>query len=163
MADAMTVEEVAPEVDRDSVLAGAEFSDAYRVAVSDTGLDARKAAEKMFARGPRWLEALFVLRAALVAPFGLKASGVDEPAPGGVIGIFPVLTESPERMILGFDDRHLDFRIVVDAAPAAGGRQVTTTTLVKTHNLLGRTYLAAILPFHRVVARVMLRRIFEAK
>ena len=63
----MTVEEVAPKVDRNAVLPGAQFADAYRVAVSDAGLDARKAAEKLFARGPRWLEALFVLRAALVA------------------------------------------------------------------------------------------------
>ncbi len=159
----MIVEEVAPDVDRDAVLAGAQFADAYRVAVAQIDLDARKAAEKLFARGPRWLEALFVLRAALVAPFGLKASGVDEPAPGGIIGIFPVLAESPERMILGFDDRHLDFRIVVDVAALASGRGVTTTTLVKTHNLLGRAYLGAILPFHRIIARVMLRRVFEAK
>ena len=151
------VEEVAPDVDRNSVLPGAQFADAYRVAVSDAGLDARKAAEKLFAR---WLEALFVLRAALVAPFGLKASGANEPAPGGVIGFFPVLTESFDRMILGFDDRHLDFRIVLDVAPMASGRRLTATTVVKTHNLLGRVYLAAILPFHRVISRVMLRRIF---
>ena len=159
----MTVEEVAPEVDRDAVLPGAQFADAYRVAVSDTGLDARKAAERLFARGPRWLEALFRLRAVLVAPFGLKATGANEPAPGGIIGLFPVLTESSDRMILGFDDRHLDFRIVVDVASLGSSRQVTTTTLVKTHNLLGRVYLTAILPFHRVIARVMLRRVFEAK
>jgi hypothetical protein len=155
----MNVEEVPPEVDRDALLAGAQFADAYRVTVEDGGLDARRAAEKLFARGPRWLEALFVLRAFIVAPFGLKASGLGEPSVGGVFGIFPVLDESPERMVLGFDDRHLD-RIVVDITPSARSRQVTTTTLVKTHNLLGRVYLAAILPFHRLIARVMLRRVF---
>jgi hypothetical protein len=156
----MNVEEVQPQVDRATLLAGAQFADAYRVTVEDTGLDARRAAEKLFARGPRWLEALFVLRPIIVAPFGLKPSGVGEPSVGGIIGIFPVLRESPEQMVLGFDDHHLDFRIVVDVAPAGRGRQVTTTTLVKTHNALGRTYLAAILPFHRVIARVMLRRVF---
>jgi hypothetical protein len=163
MTYAVTVEDVAPEVDRDAVLPGAQFADAYRAAVSGAGLDARKAAEKMFARGPRWLEALFRLRTVLVAPFGLKASGANEPAPGGMIGLFPVLTETPQRMILGFADRHLDFRIVVDVAPLASDQQVTLTTLVRTHNLLGRLYLTAVLPFHRMIARVQLRRVFEAR
>jgi hypothetical protein len=97
----MNVEEVPPQVDRDALLAGAQFADAYRVTVEDGGLDARRAAEKLFARGPRWLEALFVLRAIIVAPFGLKASGLGEPSVGGIIGIFPVLGETPERMVLG--------------------------------------------------------------
>ena len=146
---------LAPEVDRDALLAGAQFADAYRAAVSGAGLDARQAAEKMFARGPRWLEALFRLRTMLVAPFGLKASGANEPAPGGMIGLFPVLSETPERLVAGFDDSHLDFRIVVDVAPLASGQQVTLTTLVRTHNLLGRIYLTVILPFHRSWSRVL--------
>jgi hypothetical protein len=49
----------------------------------------------------------------------------------------------------------------VDVAPAETGQQVTTTTLVLTHNLLGRIYLAVIMPFHRLIARVMLRQVAE--
>jgi hypothetical protein len=45
-------------------------------------------------------------------------------------------------------------------APATGQR-VTATTLVRTHNWLGRTYLAIILPFHRLVVRAMLRQVAE--
>ena len=33
------------------------------------------------------------------------------------------------------------------------------TTLVKTHNRLGRIYLAIILPFHRLVVRSMLAQV----
>jgi hypothetical protein len=157
----MKIREVAPEVDSGALLAGAQFVDAYRVALEGTALDARKAAERMFARGPRWIEALLRLRNTIVAPFGLKQSGTNEPAPGGMIGIFPVLSETPERLVAGFSDHHLDFRVVVDVAPAEAGQQVTTTTLVLTHNLLGRTYLAVILPFHRLIARVMLRQVTE--
>ena len=39
------------------------------------------------------------------------------------------------------------------------GQRVTATTLVLTHNLLGRTYLAIILPFHRLIVRAMLRQV----
>jgi hypothetical protein len=157
----MKIREVAPEVDSGALLAGAQFVDAYRVALDGTTLDARRAAEKMFARGPRWVEVLLRLRNTMIAPFGLKKSGAGEPAPGGMIGIFPVLSETPERLVAGFNDHHLDFRVVVDVAPAEAGQQVTTTTLVLTHNLLGRACLAVIMPFHRLIARVMLRQVAE--
>ena len=39
------------------------------------------------------------------------------------------------------------------------GQNVTLTTLVLTHNLLGRIYLAVIMPFHRLVVRAMLRQV----
>lgn len=154
----MTVREVTPEIDPATLLAGAQFIDAYRVAVDGAALDARKAAERMFARGPRWIEALLRLRNLVVAPFGLKTSGKGEPATGGMIGIFPVVSETPERLVAGFNDYHLDFRVVVDVAPKGGGQEVTTTTLVLTHNWLGRTYLAVIMPFHRLIARVLLQQ-----
>ncbi len=70
-----------------------------------------------------------------------------------MIGIFPVLSETPDRLVAGFNDSHLDFRVVVDVATCrAAGQHVTVTTLVRTHNWLGRTYLAIILPFHRLIA-----------
>ena len=155
----MNIREVQPEIDRDRLLAGAQFADAFRVTVADADLDARGAAERIFARSPRWVEALLDLRNIIVAPFGLKTSGEHEPNAGGMIGIFPVLNETPERLVAGFDDHHLDFRVVVDVAPADGGRDVTTTTIVLTHNWLGRAYLAAIMPFHRLIAKTMLRQV----
>ena len=125
----MKVHEIAPDVDPDPLLAGAQFVDAYRVAVGGHALDARTAAEKIFARSPRWIEALLRLRNLVVAPFGLKTSGRGEPASGGMVGIFPVVSETPERLVAGFNDHHLDFRVVVDVAAVADGQQVTTTTL----------------------------------
>jgi len=157
----MRVHEVTPDVDPGALLAGAQFIDAHRIAVDGIALDARKAAEKMFTRGPRWIEVLLNLRNMIVAPFGLKKSGAGEPASGGMIGIFPVVSETPERLIAGFNDKHLDFRVVVDVARRDAGQDITTTTLVLTHNLLGRTYLRLILPFHRLIARAMLRQAFR--
>jgi hypothetical protein len=155
----MTVREVRSAVDAEALLAGAQFTDAFCIEVSDHDLDARRAAERMMARQPRWAEALLSLRNLLVAPLGLKTSGASLAAPRDMIGIFPVVSETPERLIAGFNDRHLDFRVVVDVTPAGGVRQVTATTLVKTHNWLGRTYLAIIMPFHRLIVPALLRQV----
>jgi hypothetical protein len=56
-------------------------------------------------------------------------------------------------------DSHLDFRAVVDVVAASDGRRVIATILVLTRNWLGRTYLAIILPFHRLVVRSMLAQV----
>jgi len=76
-----------------------------------------------------------------------------------MIGIFPVVSETPDRLIAGFNDHHLDFRVVIDVTGPADVRQVTATTLVKTHNWLGRTYLAIIMPFHRLIVPALLRQV----
>ena len=155
----MKVQEVEPDVDRAALLAGAQFADAFMIAVEGPPLDARIAAQRMMGRSPRWVESLLSLRNALVAPFGLKTSGAGEKSARGLIGIFPVLSETPERLVAGFDDHHLDFRVVVDVEASGQAQQVTATTLVLTHNWLGRAYLAIIMPFHRLVVRSLLRQV----
>jgi hypothetical protein len=155
----MKVAEVAPQIDPAALLAGAQFMDAYQLDVDGHSLDARQAAMRMMARAPRWVDALLVLRNIMVAPFGLKTSGEDRRAPRDIIGIFPVVSETPERLVAGFNDRHLDFRVVVDVATSGQRQSITATTLVLTHNRLGRTYLAIIMPFHRLVVRAMLQQV----
>ena len=155
----MKVQSVDPRVDTGPFLPGAQFSDAFSVTLDGAALDARGAAERMLGHSPRWIEVLMALRNHLVAPFGLKT-----PTPGVAtstdhVGIFPVVSETPARFVAGFNDAHLDFRVVVDVANSGRGQQVTATTLVLTHNWLGRVYLAIILPFHRLIVRSMLRQV----
>ena len=103
------------------------------------------------------------MRNRLVALIGLK--GTEEAAPGKNapsgkmrrIGFFPIVSQTADRIVMGFDDWHLDFRVVVDVLALGGDRrQVTATTLVRTHNWVGRAYLALIMPFHRIIVRTML-------
>jgi hypothetical protein len=155
----MKVREVTPDPDCGALLPNAQFADAYRIDIGNTDIDAREACVRMVLHAPRWIDALTRLRNILVTPFGLKTSGEGASAPGGLIGLFPVISETPQRLIAGFNDYHLDFRIVVDVSDVRDGRQVTATTLVRTHNLLGRAYLALITPFHKLVARSMMRQI----
>jgi hypothetical protein len=136
---------VAPPVDCAALLPGYDFADAYAATVS-TGVDAPEAARRAFANTPGWAAALMALRDRLVAPFGLKPA----PATG-----FPVISQTSDCVVLGFDDRHLDFRVVVTVAD----KTAILTTVVRRHNWLGRAYLAAIMPFHRLIARAFAARI----
>ena len=154
----MPVAAVTPDAGTKRVLADADFADAFRLVTRDATLDAPLAARRMVARMPAWVRALMAVRDVAVAPLGLRTSCSLSAQPVARIGLFPVLSEASDRVVLGLDDRHLDFRLIVDVAPVARGRAVTLTTVVRTHNELGRAYLAAILPLHRVIVRTMLRR-----
>ncbi len=141
----MKASAVKPPIDCAAFLQGHDFADAYAVPAPE-GVDAIEATRRAFARPPRWAAALMALRDGLVAPFGLK------PAPSKG---FPVISESPEQVVMGFDDRHLDFRVVV----TVNAGTATVTTIVRRHNLLGRLYLAAIIPFHRRIAAAFTAKI----
>jgi Protein of unknown function (DUF2867) len=155
----MKVYAVEPGIDTGPLLAGAQFSDAYSVAIDGTRLDARHAAERFLEHRPRWIKVLLALRNRLVKPLGLKTPDPAGTGAANSIGMFPVLSETPARLVAGFNDSHLDFRVVVDVAATGQGQRVTATTLVLTHNLLGRVYLAIILPFHRLIVRSLLRQV----
>jgi Protein of unknown function (DUF2867) len=144
------VEEAATEPGHYAALPAATFADTYVVHGTEftAAIDAARGA---FGEAPRWISALMRVRHALVAPFGL----VHAPPPGRpAVGIFPVLLETSERVVLGLDDTHLDFRVVVELLN--GGRSVSLTTLVQPHHLFGKAYLAAIMPFHRIIAATIL-------
>jgi Protein of unknown function (DUF2867) len=158
----MTISEIKPDSNNAKWLDGAQFADAFRVTIDSGAIDARAAATRMFGRPVGWIEALIVLRNLVVAPFGLKSSGAGDNGKLGMIGLFPVISEAPEQLVAGFDDSHLDFRVVIDVAAAGKGQQVTATTLVRTHNWLGRSYLAVIAPFHRRVVKRLLRQVANA-
>jgi hypothetical protein len=157
----MDVSEVSPP-NVGMVLSGAQFADAFSIVTPETALTARQFAERMFSRSPRWVSALTALRDRIVSPFGLTTTKTARHARRDRIGIFPVLTETPQRLVAGFDDNHLDFRVVIDVASESAGQRVTATTVVLMHNRLGRGYLAVIKPFHRLVVRAMLRQAIPA-
>ncbi|MGV8937457.1 MAG: DUF2867 domain-containing protein [Allorhizobium sp.] len=137
----------------------ADWADCYRLHVAGHGQTAETMARKMFSKPPGWIKALMAVRNRVVGLFGLKPAGYRPSHDVGMIGMFPIVSRSPARIVLGFDDRHLDFRIVVDVEDDGVGRQtVSLTTLVSRNIRLGRVYLAIIMPFHRlIVVRTLTR------
>jgi Protein of unknown function (DUF2867) len=146
----------------ESILPGAQFGDAYQVMAEGQNLDPLEAARRAVYGAPSWISALLRLRTIMVKPFRLKpgADPAREKAGADNIGIFPILDRKPQRLVLGMNDQHLDFRLLIEVENLADGRQsVTASTVVKTHNQLGRIYLGCVKPFHRIIVPAMLARI----
>ena len=110
------------------------------------GLTARQAMTRMSSRTPAWVRQLTAIRNALAGLVGLKSGKVETG--------FPVRSERPDELVLGMDDKHLEFCLIVRVEDLPGGGQrISMTTLVERHNLFGRVYLAVIAPFHRAIAK----------
>ena len=105
---------------------------------------------------PYWARFLLLIRRIVTTPFGLDNDG---PEAADRIGIFPVESETATELIAGFDDKHLDFRVSV----LSHDGKVSLATWVAPHNFGGRTYLAAIMPFHIAIARNALVRVRHAR
>lgn len=141
------------------LLPGADFGDRYALTVDSQNLDAAEGARRVFGHAPSWIKGLLGLRNLMTRPFGLKP-GRDRAAPDArQIGIFPVIGQSPAEILMGLNDRHLDFRVSLEVRNLGDGRQdVLVSTAVKTHNLFGRAYLAIVKPFHRLIVPTMLKQ-----
>ncbi|MBB6488315.1 DUF2867 domain-containing protein [Rhizobium lusitanum] len=138
-------------------LPGADWADCFELQVPKSDLTAIAAARAMLGRFPPWVRLLMSLRNSVTSIFGLKSTGSDLAGNKETIGFFPIVSQSDDQVVLGFDDRHLDFRVVIDVRDDGRGRRlVDTTTLVKRKILLGRIYIALITPFHRLIVARML-------
>lgn len=128
-----------------------DFLDCYSVKSS---LPPRRAAE-IITDFPSWANFLLQVRRVVTTPFGLSNDGPEAP---DKIDPFPVETENDNELIAGFNDKHLNFRVSV---MSHDGR-VLLATWVHPHNIGGRIYLKAIMPFHILISRDALSRVAAA-
>lgn len=137
----------------------ADWADCFEIDIDDRHLTAIEAAHLSMGRMPDWVRRLMALRNFLGRFVGLKTGAEPAPSPRqDTIGMFPVLSQSEREVVLGLDDWHLDFRLVIDVADlGVSGTRLRATTLVRRKNLFGRFYIGLVTPFHKMIVPVALR------
>jgi hypothetical protein len=137
----------------------ADLADAFAVPVdaADGAKGIDNLARSALGDPAPWVRLLLGLRDALVAGFRVKTSQEVRRAAiadnAERIDFFRIRARSDRELILGEDDRHLDFRLslLLRARPDGSGDELVATTVVRCHNALGRVYLGLIARFHRLV------------
>lgn len=122
-------------------------------------------ARAFFQSAPDWVDTLMRLRDRAVGWVGLKTSGVRRPdseelafEPGAKLGIFRVFERSANEILLGENDRHLDFRVSLLSQRAERSCRVSISTVVRFNSDFGRLYFLPVRPLHGLIVRAMLRR-----
>ena len=130
-----------------------DFADAWAAILPPgAGRDPRAWARAVFVFPPRWVTAALRLRNAVVAPLGLRT-------PRSAATGFPEIARDEREVVLGLDDRHLDFRVsvMVDERPD-GGAALVVSTFVRLRNAAGRAYFAPVRLVHGPIVRAMVGR-----
>ena len=147
----------------------ADFADAYEALVPASDLTATEIYRAVTRQTPGWIDALMRLRNQVVQPFGLKnLSGMAVVAPGDAVpgkrmGLFEVVSCSDQELVLQDDDKHLLVQLsVFKQTHNHTHDKLTLSTVVHTHNTLGRIYMAFVGPAHKVIAPAVLRQAPQA-
>lgn len=113
------------------------------------------------------------LRNRIVSVFGLKTGeGRVQPTslvPGQKVGLFRIYSVTAQEVILGEDDRHLDFRVSVLLQPLRPAAQEQTepqqvlivSTVVRYRNVFGRIYFFFVRPVHKLIVPAMFRQMLS--
>ncbi len=141
-----------------------DYSDCFTHYLTNNGkerdLDIFDFAEAFFQPPPKWFQFFLNLRDKLVSPFNLKTGKQNENNDkfqknsrwevGSQVGLFKLYEVIENEMVLGENDKHLDFRVILKYEKGNEKESCSVTTLVKYNNSLGKVYFFFVKPFHRL-------------
>jgi hypothetical protein len=140
-----------------------DFADAFKCQLPKNHQNIDTVTRAIFLTVPQWITELLELRNAIVRPFGLKTSIDADPSnehelkPGTLVGVFEVLERKLDEIMLGEDDKHLDYRVSIQLKREEEKCWVVVSTIVKFNNWLGRIYFVPVKPMHKIIVPAMMR------
>ncbi|MBI5353595.1 MAG: DUF2867 domain-containing protein [Chloroflexi bacterium] len=144
------------------------YVDSYSVSLHTRDLSIEQVCKAFFSSGPAWVDSLFTLRNSVVSKFGLKTpnSGSREAVlqnfkceVGERVGLFKVFDKNESEVILGEDDKHLNFRVSLFLDKE--NNALVVSTIVDIHNWLGTLYFLPVKPFHKLIVPAMMKGMLE--
>lgn len=101
---------------------------------------------------PGWVDVLMKLRNRIVGVFGLKTDR-NTPKPET---FFPVIENREDEIVMGEDDKHLNFRasILKDSSEES----ISLITVVHYNNVWGKVYFFPVKPFHKIIMQALLKQ-----
>jgi len=129
-----------------------DYCDTYRV-VKATNDTAKKIAAEIF-KLPEWVKWLLNIRNSIAGVFGLKTG---KEIREGQTAFFQIIEQRENEMVMGENDKHLDFRasVLIDRENSI----IYLTTIVRFNNIFGRLYFIPVKPFHKIIVKSCLSRI----
>ncbi len=136
------------------------FADAFEMTLPPGAPESIDALARVFERSsPRWIDVLMQLRNRAVSLIGFKTSlppalrpQSDAPlAPGDRAAIFLVFARTNDEILMGLDDKHLNFRVSLLRAVSGDAPTLTVTTIVHFNNWIGRAYFLPVRPIHHLL------------
>ena len=143
-----------------------DYSDSFSVSLQRQDVESWELVAAFFLSTPKWVDNLFVLRNKLVSAIGLKAAMADltqlNPPykKGQQFGVFRILEMTDNEVVLGENDKHLDFRTSLFIERGIDDRLVVST-IVKINNYFGKVYFFIVKRVHQIIVPIMVKRMVK--
>ena len=152
------------------------YVDSFQGSIIDTNNTITPLAvlKAFFQSSPKWVSALFSLRNKIAKLIGLKTSqnvkNKDEliaslkGVPNEQIGLFKIFESSSNEIVMGEDDKHLNFRVSLFLDSSSSHQElknITITTTVQFNNTFGKLYFLPVKPFHHQIVPSILKGIIK--
>lgn len=148
-----------------------DYIDSFQGEVTDVAgnIDISEIGKTFFTSGPKWGKKMFGFRNKVMGLFGLKTGSENERQQtakdfqcevGERAGLFKVFDKTSNEIVLGEDDKHLDFRVSIfidKNKKDSHTKSLTISTTVKFHNWWGVLYFLPVRPFHKLIVPAMLK------
>lgn len=119
---------------------------------------------------PKWFGVLMGIREMIAGWIGLKtAKGIDVQKQrdtftgkvGESIALFHVHESNESEIVMGENDKHLDFRLSFFKQEIGKETEIILATTVKFKGWLGHLYFFPVKPFHRLIVPIILKRMVK--
>jgi hypothetical protein len=133
-----------------------DYTDSYSLSLKRSDVESWELIPAFFLSVPKWVDRLMLLRNGLVSLVGLKTGsgkpGLAPPpyAKGQEVGVFQIQEISENEVILGQDDKHLDFKTSLLLERDKDSLLVVSMA-IHMNNFWGRLYFSAVKPIHRII------------
>lgn len=150
-----------------------DYADSFRASFTgkQNELNIAKVGRTFFLSAPVWVRSLFIFRNKIAALAKLKIPKTEgnsrkkierfQGKKGERIGLFRVFDNADNEIILGEDDKHLNFRVSLYLERSKKDiteTNLTISTIVLFNNWAGAFYFFIVGPFHRCVVRTILKK-----
>ncbi len=146
---------------------GQYLTNSHDYTITDNG-------ELFFTSGPKWADFLMSTRNKIVGLFGLKSAptiseeernhGALKFEEGKQLNIFKLYSKRESELIMGNDDKHLNFRVslLLDSTDDdSKKKKIHITTVITYRNWLGKIYFIPVKPFHCLIVKETLKRMIH--
>lgn len=153
-----------------------DFIDSFEGLLTDKNniINSQKVGKAFFTSSPKWVEKLMIFRNKIVAVFGLKTSGIKTDRAqqlenfkcekGEQLGLFKVFSRNENEVVIGEDDKHLNFRVSLYLEKNINQidkKKLIISTTVEFNNWFGKIYFLPVRPFHKIIVPTMLKAIIK--
>ncbi|WP_282088848.1 DUF2867 domain-containing protein [Aquimarina algiphila] len=135
-----------------------DYSDTYATTNHLDSLE--KITNMIFANFPNWVTIMMKFRNTIVKIFDLKTQKPSDYNTdfkvGGYIGYFKIYEIMSNEIILGANDKHLNFRVSVFNSQELT-YNIKVSTIVQYNKRWGKIYMTIVKPFHQLIVKKMVR------